>query len=115
MKKYEQNLLNHNDDNGGIRELNKTKRCKIIKKEFKTLWQTQVNSFPKPDTYCRQFKNRVIFESYLRDIKNRKVRVTFTKYRLSARLFRRGILTDSMLREFTVNKHRAEINKKLYK
>ena len=30
-----------------------------------------------------QFKNRVKFESYLSDIKNRKYRVTFTKFRLS--------------------------------
>ena len=30
-----------------------------------------------------QFKNRVKFESYLPDIKNRKYRVTFTKFRLS--------------------------------
>ena len=59
MKKYEQNL-----------------------EGFNTSWQTQVNSFPKADTY-RQFKNRIKFESYLTDIKNRKLKVTFTKYRLS--------------------------------
>ena len=81
LKKYEQNLVNHNNDNEGMRGLNKAKLCKIIKEEFNTLRQTQVNSFPKADTY-RQFKNRVKFESYLTDIKNRKLRVTFTKYRL---------------------------------
>ena len=82
LKKYEQNLINHNNDNEGIRGLNKAKLCKIIKEEFNTVWQTQVNSFPKADTY-RQFKNRVKFESYLTDNKNRKLSVTCTKYRLS--------------------------------
>ena len=60
----------------------KAKLCKIIKEEFNTSWQTYGKPFPKADTY-RQFKNRVKFESYFADIKNRKLRVTFTKYRLS--------------------------------
>ena len=77
-----QNLINHNNDNEGIGGLNKAKLCKIIKEEFNTLWQTQVNSFPKADTY-RQFKNRVRFESYLTDIKRSKPRLTLTKYRLT--------------------------------
>ena len=37
---------------------------------------------PKADT-SKLFKNTVKFESYLTDIKNRKHRITFTKYRLS--------------------------------
>ena len=40
LKKYEQNLINHNNDNEGIRGLNKAKLCKTIKEEFNTLWQT---------------------------------------------------------------------------
>ena len=82
LKKYEQNLINHINENEGIRGLNKAKLCKIIIEEFNALWQTQVNSFRKADTY-RQFTNGVKFESYLTDIKNRKLRVTFTKYRQS--------------------------------
>ena len=46
------------------------------------MWKTQVSSFPKAATY-REFKNRVKFESYLSDIRNRKYRVTCTKFRLS--------------------------------
>ena len=46
------------------------------------LWKTQVNTFPKAETY-KLFKNTLEFESYLTDIKNRKYRVTFIKYRLS--------------------------------
>ena len=32
------------------------------------MWKTQVNTFPKADTY-KLFKNTVKFESYLTDIK----------------------------------------------
>ena len=39
-------------------------------------------NFQKQTLY-RELKNRVKFESYLSDIKNRKYRVTFTKFRLS--------------------------------
>ena len=77
LKKYERNMLNHN-----IRTESKSKLRKLIRDEFNTLWKTQVSSFPKADTY-NKFKNRVKFESYLSDIKNRKYRVTFTKFRLS--------------------------------
>ena len=77
LKKYERNMLNHN-----IRTESKSKLRKLIRDEFNTLWKTQVGSFPKADT-CREFKNRVKFESYLSDIKNRKYRVTFAKFRLS--------------------------------
>ena len=70
------------NDDEEIRGLNKAKLCKIIKQEFNTLWQTEVNSFPKADTYIDHSKT-VKFESYLTNIKNRKLRVTFTKYRLS--------------------------------
>ena len=77
LKKYEHNMLNHN-----IRTESKSKLRKLIRDEFITLWKTQVSSFPKTGTY-REFKNRVKFESYLSDIKNRKYRVTCTKLRLS--------------------------------
>ena len=77
MKKYERHVINHN-----IRTENKSKLRKLIRDEFNTLWKTQVSSFPKADTY-REFKNRVKFESYLSDIKNRKYRVIFTIFRLS--------------------------------
>ena len=76
------NLVNHNNRHEEIRKLSKPKLCNIIKEEFNTLWQTQITTFPKADTYT-QFKNRVKFESYLADIKNRNHRVAFTKYRLS--------------------------------
>ena len=76
-KKYERNMPNHN-----IRTKSKSKLRKLIRDEFNTLSKTQVSSFPKADTY-REFKNRVRLESYLSDIKNRKYRVTFTKFRLS--------------------------------
>ena len=79
-KKYEEKLVNLDNGNEGIRKLSKPKLGKIIKEEFNALWKTQVTSFPKADTYI-QFKGRVKFESYLADIKNRKQRVTFTKYR----------------------------------
>ena len=82
LKKYEQNLINPTNDNEGIGKLSKPKLCKITKAEFDVLWKTQVNTFSKADTY-KLFKNTVKFESYLTDIKNRKHRVTFTKYRLS--------------------------------
>ena len=82
LKKYEHNLVNRNNSNEEIRKLSKPKLCNIIKEEFNTLWQTQVTTFTKADTYT-QFKNRVKFESYLADIKNRNHRVTFTKYKLS--------------------------------
>ena len=77
LKKYERNMLNHN-----IRTESKSKLRQLIRDEFNTLWKTQVSSFPKADTY-RELKNRVKFESYLSDIKNRKYRATFTKFRLS--------------------------------
>ena len=77
LKKYGRNMLNHN-----IRAESKSKLRKLIRDEFNTLWKTQVSSFPKAATY-REFKNRVKFESYLSDIKNRNYRVTFTKFRLS--------------------------------
>ena len=79
MKKYEHNLVNRNNSNEEIRKLSKPKLCNIIKEEFN---QTQVTTITKADTYT-QFKNRVKFESYLADIKNRNHRVTFAKYRLS--------------------------------
>ena len=82
LKKYEHNLVNRNNSNEEIRKLSKPKLCNIIKEEFNTLWQTQVTTFTEAETYT-QFKNRVKFESYLADIKNRNHRVTFTKYRLS--------------------------------
>ena len=82
MEKYEEKLVNLDNGNEGIRKLSKPKLGKIIKEEFNALWKTQVTSFPKADTYI-QFKGRIKFESYLTDIKNRKQRVTFTKYRLS--------------------------------
>ena len=77
FKKYEQNLSNDN-----IRTLSKYKLRKLIKEEFDTQWQTQILTFPKADSY-RLFKSRVVYENYLTDIKNRKQRVSFTKYRLS--------------------------------
>ena len=72
MEKFEEKLT-INNDNEGNRGLNKPKLCKIISEEFNTLWQRQVNSSLKADA-DRQFKNRVKFESYLTDIKNRKIR-----------------------------------------
>ena len=62
LKTYEHNLVNRNNSNGEIRKLSKPKLCNIIKEEFNTLWQTQVTTFTKADTYT-QFKNRVKFES----------------------------------------------------
>ena len=77
LKKYEQKLINNN-----IKLVSKSKLRTLIREEFNTSWKTQIASFPKADIY-RQFKDRVKFENYLVDIKNRKHRVTFTKFRLS--------------------------------
>ena len=61
LKKYEQNLTNQTNDNEGIRKLSKPKLCKITTAGFDVLWKTQVNSFPKADTY-KLFKNSEICE-----------------------------------------------------
>ena len=70
-------LGNHN-----IRSLSRPKLKKVIKEKFDTAWKTQLANFPKAETYGK-FKSNVKYESYLADIKNRKHRVTFTKFRLS--------------------------------
>ena len=77
FKKYEQDLNNHN-----IRTLSKYKIRKLINEEFDTQWLVQLSTFPKADSY-KLFKKRVEYENYLTDIKNRKRRVSFTKFRLS--------------------------------
>ena len=50
--------------------------------EFNSVWQGQIPLYPKAATY-KLFKDRIKFENYLTNIKNRKQRVTFTKLRLS--------------------------------
>ena len=77
IAKHEQNITNHN-----IHLISKSKLSKLIREEFNILWQAQIASFPKADTF-KQFKGNVKFENYLTDIKNRKHRVSYTKYRLS--------------------------------
>ena len=77
IKKWECTLPNHN-----IRTICRRKLNKLVKEEFNTTWKIQVASFSKADTY-RLFKDDVKFENYLSDIKSRKHRVTFAKYRLS--------------------------------
>ena len=76
ITKYKKNHSNN------IRLFNKSKLRKLIREEFDTEWKSNIHTFPKADTY-KLFKSRVKFESYLTDIKNRKHRITFSKYRLS--------------------------------
>ena len=74
---YEQNITNHN-----IRQISRPKLRSLIRMEFDRKWSIYITSFPKADSF-RLFKNLVKFEPYLKDIKNRKYRVAFTKLRLS--------------------------------
>ena len=77
IKKWERVLPNHN-----IKMISRRKLNKLVKDEFDNTWKTQVASFPKADIYSL-FKDQVNFENYLYDIKSRKHRVTFSKFRLS--------------------------------
>ena len=77
IKQSQQELGNHN-----LKTLSRPKLNKLIREKFDTAWKTQLLSFPKAETYSR-FKLNVKFESYLSDIKIRKHRVTYTKFRLS--------------------------------
>ena len=77
FKKYEQSFTNQD-----INSLSKQKLSKSVREEFDTQWKIQIATFPKADSY-RLFKNNVKYENYLTDIRNRKQRVSFSKYRLS--------------------------------
>ena len=77
LEKSQLELGNHN-----IRSLSRPKLKKVIKEKFNDAWKTQIRDFTKAETYGK-FKSNVKFESYLTDIKNRKYRVTYTKFRLS--------------------------------
>ena len=68
--------------NQDLNTLSKYKIRSLIKDDFNHKWQTYINTYTKADTY-KSFKNVVKFEPYLRDIKNRKHRVAFSKLRLS--------------------------------
>ena len=53
-----------------------------IREEFDIMWKAQLETYRKSVTY-RTFKDKVKFEPYLEDIKNRSHRVAMTKFRLS--------------------------------
>ena len=79
----EANLLTtHNNNIGNIKTMSRPKLRNLINEISNSQWQAQISSLSKADTY-KQFKNRVKFENYLSNIKNRKHRVAYTKYRLS--------------------------------
>ena len=82
MQKYENSLKLHLTNNQDIKTASKYKLNKAVYEEFNCLWQLQIPLYPKADTY-KLFKNRLKFENYLTNIKNRSQRVTFTKFRLS--------------------------------
>jgi hypothetical protein len=53
-----------------------------VRECFNSLWKSELQSFTKADTF-RLFKDSVKFERYLDDIKIRKHRVSFAKFRVS--------------------------------
>ena len=67
---------------GKISEFASTKVRESIRSHFNREWKILLNNFSKADCY-KQFKDEVKFERYLSTIKNRKHRVTLSKFRLS--------------------------------
>ena len=53
-----------------------------VREEFDIAWKTQLESYSKSVTF-QTFKDKVKFEPYLEEIKNRSHRVAMTKFRLS--------------------------------
>ena len=77
---HENRLKTHLKNNEDIKTISKSKLKYIINEIFNSIWITQLNNYPKADTY-KQFKTRLKFECYLNG-KNRKLRV-YTKLRVS--------------------------------
>ena len=82
MQKHENGLKQNLKEHEEILSTSKDKLRKAVYEEFNTLWQSQIPLYPKATTY-NLFKNRIKFENYLMNTKNRKLRVTYTKFRLS--------------------------------
>ena len=78
---HENRLKTHLKNNEDIKTISKSKLKYIINEIFNSIWITQLNNYPKADTY-KQFKTRLKFECYLNG-KNRKLRVSYTKLRVS--------------------------------
>ena len=74
-------IKTHLKNNEDIKTISKSKLKYIINEIFNSTWITQLNNYPKADTY-KQFKTRLKFECYLNE-KNRKLRVSYTKLRVS--------------------------------
>ena len=53
-----------------------------VREKFDSMWKTQLVTYPKSITY-RIFKDKVKFEPYLEEIKNRSHRISMSKFRLS--------------------------------
>ena len=65
-----------------VNALEDTKIHLSVRECFNSLWKSELESFPKADTF-RLFKDSVKFERYLDDIKIRKHRVSLAKFRVS--------------------------------
>ena len=84
MKKHGSTILTllQNHENGFKQNLKendhmtveKFKQRKVVYEVFNTMWQQQIPTYPKTDTY-KLFKNRIKLEKYLTIIDNRNLRV----------------------------------------
>ena len=78
--------LLQNHENGFKQNLKENEHImtvgKLVYEVFNTLWQQQIPTYPKADTY-KLFENRMKLEKYLTIIDNRKLRVMYTKFILS--------------------------------
>ena len=74
--------LEHHINTNDILRVNKVKQSKAIFEVFNTLWLQQIPLYTKSNTY-HTFKDRLKFEDYLVQITDRKLRVIYTKFRLS--------------------------------
>ena len=83
-KRYGQNIFEESEGTilPKIKAMEEDKLRNTIRAGFQDLWKEQLNKFSKTDTF-KQFKDKVQMESYMNDIKSRKVRVAWTKLRLS--------------------------------
>ena len=83
-KRYGQNIFEESEGTilSKIKAMEEDKLRNTIRAGFQELWKEQLNKFSKTDTF-KQFKDKIQMESYMNDIKSRKVRVAWTKLRLS--------------------------------
>ena len=82
VKQHKVNIENYLKENENIWNISKHKLKSATYQYFNQLWVEQTPLYTKAETY-KLFKNKVGLEAYLTNTKIRKLRVTFTKFRLS--------------------------------